>query len=148
MAISHKVYKATLPRFLSVCSHPVSFAALRHLSSVTLPVNFEWEHYISEAERVYKDLMDGVGESLRGLAEEALALMPATVAQDENNAQAETVSKAEDGAQPANVAQDENNAQAETLTSTSTSATSLLPLALCAAFLAARAACFSRRGSS
>src|SRR5690606_20422348 len=37
--ITHQVYQKVLPAFLEVCPHPVSFGALRHLSSVTLPVN-------------------------------------------------------------------------------------------------------------
>lgn len=74
VAISHKVYKIIFPRFLEVCPHPVSFAALRHLSSVTLPVNDSWDEYIENAEKTYQGLLEAVGEKLRQLAEQARGL--------------------------------------------------------------------------
>jgi len=73
VAISHKVYKAVLPHFLEVCPHPVSFAALRHLASITLPVNRSWENYIANAEATYQKLAAGVSERLIELANTALA---------------------------------------------------------------------------
>ncbi|CAI4219130.1 unnamed protein product [Parascedosporium putredinis] len=50
VAITHRVYQVVFPNFLETCPHPVSFAALRHLSSVILPVNKSWEKYIASAE--------------------------------------------------------------------------------------------------
>ncbi|KAF8251771.1 hypothetical protein K440DRAFT_578589 [Wilcoxina mikolae CBS 423.85] len=73
VAVSHKVYKAILPHFLQVCPHPVSFAALRHLASVTLPVNRSWKDYIANAEATYKNLAAGVSDRLIELANTALA---------------------------------------------------------------------------
>ncbi len=37
VVVTHRVYQVVFPNFLKVCPHPVSFAALRHLSSVILP---------------------------------------------------------------------------------------------------------------
>lgn len=74
VAITHKVYKEIFPRFLEVCPHPVSFAALRHLSSVMLPVNDTWDEYIKNAENKYQELLEAVGKNLRQLAEEARML--------------------------------------------------------------------------
>ena len=72
--VTHQVYRVVLPSFLERCPHPVSFAALRHLSSVILPVNESWQKYISTAESTYHSLSDGVRERLIGLARKALEI--------------------------------------------------------------------------
>lgn len=72
VAITHRVYKKVFPNFLEVCPHPVSFGALRHLSSVILPVNESWERYVSEAERIYHQRLDDVQKRLVELCEEAV----------------------------------------------------------------------------
>ncbi|KUI65517.1 DNA polymerase gamma, mitochondrial [Cytospora mali] len=70
--ITQKVYSIVFPNFLETCPHPVSFAALRHLSSVILPVNETWDSYISEAEAKYQELSRAVEERLVALTNEAL----------------------------------------------------------------------------
>ncbi|KXT01583.1 hypothetical protein AC578_6359 [Pseudocercospora eumusae] len=70
--ITHKVYKKVLPLFLDTCPHPVSFAALRHLSNEILPVNKGWDAYIANAEATYHRLSSAVQERLVGLTEKAL----------------------------------------------------------------------------
>lgn len=70
--VTHKVYKIVFPNFLAVCPHPVSFAALRHLSSVILPVDKSWESYIGNAEATYHRLSDAVQERLIALCDKAL----------------------------------------------------------------------------
>ena len=74
VAITHRVYQIVFPNFLDVCPHPVSFAALRHLSSVILPVNKSWDAYIANAEATYHKLSDAVQERLIGLTEKALQI--------------------------------------------------------------------------
>lgn len=74
VAITHRVYKIVFPNFLGVCPHPVSFAALRHLSSVILPVDKSWESYIANAEATYHKLSDAVQDRLVALAEKALGI--------------------------------------------------------------------------
>ncbi|KAK3938493.1 DNA polymerase family A-domain-containing protein [Diplogelasinospora grovesii] len=74
VVITHRVYQIVFPNFLQVCPHPVSFAALRHLSSVILPVNKSWESYIANAEATYHRLSDAVQERLVSLAEKALEI--------------------------------------------------------------------------
>ncbi|ROT35964.1 DNA polymerase gamma [Sodiomyces alkalinus F11] len=74
VAITHRVFQVVFPNFLSTCPHPVSFAALRHLSSVILPVNTSWDAYIANAEATYQKLSDAVVERLVGLTEEALKI--------------------------------------------------------------------------
>lgn len=74
VAITHRVYKIVFPNFLETCPHPVSFAALRHLSTVILPVDNSWNDYIKNAEKTYTDLSDAVQERLVGLTEKALEI--------------------------------------------------------------------------
>lgn len=74
VAITQRIYQIVFPNFLEVCPHPVSFAALRHLSSVILPVNKSWDTYIANAEATYHRLSDAVTERLVGLAEKALEI--------------------------------------------------------------------------
>ncbi|KXX80480.1 DNA polymerase gamma, mitochondrial [Madurella mycetomatis] len=74
VAITHRVYQIVFPNFLRVCPHPVSFAALRHLASVILPVNRSWDSYLANAEATYHKLSDAVRERLVGLAEKALEI--------------------------------------------------------------------------
>ncbi|KAL8420054.1 hypothetical protein RB594_002998 [Gaeumannomyces avenae] len=74
VAVTHKVYQVVFPNFLNTCPHPVSFAALRHLSSVILPVNESWDAYIAKAEDVYQKLSDGVVARLVALTKKALEI--------------------------------------------------------------------------
>ncbi|KFA46740.1 hypothetical protein S40293_08121 [Stachybotrys chartarum IBT 40293] len=74
VSVTHRVYQIVFPNFLNVCPHPVSFAALRHLSSVILPVNKSWDAYIANAEATYHRLSDAVLERLVGLADKALEI--------------------------------------------------------------------------
>lgn len=74
VAITHRVYQKVFTGFLEVCPHPVSFGALRHLSSVILPVDKSWESYIDNAEATYLRLSKAVEERLSDLAYRALAL--------------------------------------------------------------------------
>ena len=73
-AITHRVFKKVFPHFLEVCPHPVSFAALRHLSSVILPVDKSWKSYLSNAEATYQRLSDAVQQRLVTLTEKALEI--------------------------------------------------------------------------
>jgi DNA polymerase gamma 1 len=72
VAVTHQVFKKVHPGFIEVCPHPVSFGALRHLSSVILPVNKSWEAYIKNAEATYQKLTDDVEQRLLSLANSAL----------------------------------------------------------------------------
>ncbi|KAI7082301.1 DNA polymerase gamma [Hortaea werneckii] len=72
--VTHKVYKKVFPLFLETCPHPVSFAALRHLSSEILPLNRKWEDYIASAEATYQKLSSGVEARLVDLAEQVVKL--------------------------------------------------------------------------
>ena len=77
VSITHQVYKKVFPGFIEVCPHPVSFGALRHLSSVILPVDKSWEAYIENAEATYHRLTNAVEQRLVDLTMAALALKDA-----------------------------------------------------------------------
>lgn len=74
VSITHRVYQIVFPNFLDVCPHPVSFAALRHLASVILPVNKSWDAYLANAEATYHRLSDAVQQRLVGLVDKALEI--------------------------------------------------------------------------
>lgn len=74
VAVTHKVYQKVFPSFLETCPHPVSFAALRHLSTVVLPVNSGWKEYLERSENTYLDMINTVQANLVELTERALAL--------------------------------------------------------------------------
>ncbi|KAL4867572.1 hypothetical protein BDV12DRAFT_171208 [Aspergillus spectabilis] len=74
VSITHRVYKKVFPNFLEVSPHPVSFGALRHLSSVILPVNQTWKEYLDNAESTYHRRLDDVQRKLVELCDEALSV--------------------------------------------------------------------------
>ncbi|KAJ5629736.1 hypothetical protein N7528_003393 [Penicillium herquei] len=74
VAITHRVYRKVFPNFLETCPHPVSFGALRHLSSVILPVNETWQEYITRAEETYHKRLEDVQRKLIELCNHALGV--------------------------------------------------------------------------
>ena len=72
VSITHKVYKKVFMGFIETCPHPVSFGALRHLSSTILPVNETWDAYIANAEATYNKLTGDVEQRLADLADSAV----------------------------------------------------------------------------
>ena len=72
VAITHRVYQKVFPNFLETCPHPVSFGALRHLSSVILPVDETWNQYLDNAEATYLKRLEDVSERLVLLSDAAL----------------------------------------------------------------------------
>ncbi|KAK9326015.1 DNA polymerase family A-domain-containing protein [Lipomyces orientalis] len=69
---TYLVYQKVLPSFLEVCPHPVSFAALRHLASVFLPIDRTWNDYVTNAENKYQELLSEVETRLKSLVERAV----------------------------------------------------------------------------
>ncbi|CAE6532385.1 unnamed protein product [Rhizoctonia solani] len=68
------VYQIVLPAFLKSCPNPVSLAGVLTMGSAFLPVDQEWENYLSSAEQKYRELEGGVRGTLLALAKEALAM--------------------------------------------------------------------------
>ncbi|KAH9926851.1 gamma DNA-directed DNA polymerase [Amylocystis lapponica] len=75
VAVTHAVFSKTLPAFLAACPSPVSFAGILTMGSSLLTVNQEWEAYLVNAERTYKDLEDKVKARLLDLAHQAKELI-------------------------------------------------------------------------
>jgi DNA polymerase gamma 1 len=72
VAITHRVYQKVFPNFLETCPHPVSFAALRHLSAVILPVDHTWDKYLQDAESTYQQRLEDVSRRLVLLSDKGL----------------------------------------------------------------------------
>ncbi|OJT07668.1 DNA polymerase gamma, mitochondrial [Trametes pubescens] len=75
VAVTHAVFAKTLPEFLTACPNPVSFAGVLTMGSSLLTVNEEWDKYIANAERTYRELEEKVKMRLIDLAHDAKNLM-------------------------------------------------------------------------
>ncbi|KAF9812850.1 hypothetical protein IEO21_05950 [Rhodonia placenta] len=75
VGVTHAVFSKTLPGFLSACPSPVSFAGILTMGSSLLTVNEEWDAYLENAERTYKELEDKVKTRLHELAHKAKDMM-------------------------------------------------------------------------
>lgn len=54
--VTSKVFDKVFPLFLKKCPHPVSFGALKSLSSCILPTRHQkWENYLKSSEKVYQE---------------------------------------------------------------------------------------------
>ncbi|EPS98269.1 hypothetical protein FOMPIDRAFT_1037579 [Fomitopsis schrenkii] len=75
VAVTHAVFCKTLPAFLTACPSPVSFAGVLTMGSSFLTVNEQWEEYLANAERTYKELEAKVQKQLHDLAYQARDMM-------------------------------------------------------------------------
>lgn len=75
VAVTHTIFCKVLPQFLSACPSPVSFSGVLTMGSSFLPVNEEWDAYIENAERTYRELDDKVKKRLIDLAHDAKDMM-------------------------------------------------------------------------
>ncbi|KAI0319735.1 DNA polymerase family A-domain-containing protein [Amylostereum chailletii] len=73
--ITHAVYTKVLSQFLAACPSPVSFSGILTMGSSFLTVNEQWEKYLEDAERTYRELENRVKTRLTDLALEAKELM-------------------------------------------------------------------------
>lgn len=75
VVVTHAVFCKVLPSFLESCPSPVSFAGILTMGSALLTVNHEWERYIENAERTYRELDEKVKVRLVELAHQAKEMM-------------------------------------------------------------------------
>ncbi|KAG7879655.1 hypothetical protein KL938_003708 [Ogataea parapolymorpha] len=68
--VFHKVY----PEFRELVPHPVSLAALRHISQSFLPTNEAWEKYITRTEQMYQDSVEKIENNLKKMCEQVVSL--------------------------------------------------------------------------
>jgi DNA polymerase gamma 1 len=73
--VTHDVFSRVLPAFLEACPSPVTFSGVLTMGSSFLPVNATWERYLTEAERVYRELEAKVKKRLVELTENARNMM-------------------------------------------------------------------------
>lgn len=61
--VFHKIW----PEYREVVPHPVSFAALRHITQSFLPTTSSWEDYITKCEQMYQDSKVQIETKLHGI---------------------------------------------------------------------------------
>lgn len=73
--ITSKVFDSVFPKFIQKCPHPVSFGALRFLSSSILPTRVEkWQQYLKSSESLFQDNKSKIEEKIIEIVEEVAAL--------------------------------------------------------------------------
>lgn len=72
--ITAQLFKKVFPLFKETCPHPVSFTALKNISSAILPTDSEWKDYLHRCEKMYQDMKMAIDKGLRSLADEAVLL--------------------------------------------------------------------------
>ena len=75
VAVTHEVFRKTLPAFFEKCPSPVSFSGVCSMGSSFLTVNESWERYLENAESKYQELEGKVVAALKDLAKEAQLLL-------------------------------------------------------------------------
>lgn len=68
VAYTKLIFDKVLPSFLNLCPHPVSFGALRSMSSQFLPVNETWQNYVDNAETMFQKISCSINDKLAELA--------------------------------------------------------------------------------
>ncbi|CDO95321.1 unnamed protein product [Kluyveromyces dobzhanskii CBS 2104] len=70
-----KVFDEVLPKFLKKCPHPVSFGALRFLSTAILPTRVnKWENYLKSSETLFQDNKQQIEKKIVAIIEDTLRL--------------------------------------------------------------------------
>lgn len=70
-----EVFQQQLPLFLERCPHPVTLAGMLEMGVSYLPVNQNWERYLTEAQSTYEELQREMKKSLMELANDACQLL-------------------------------------------------------------------------
>ena len=70
-----KVFDEVFPKFLQKCPHPVSFGALRFLSTSILPTRVgKWEKYLNSSETLFQDNKAKIEDKIVKIVEDTLQL--------------------------------------------------------------------------
>ena len=73
--VTNLVFDKVFPMFLKLCPHPVSFGALRFLSSCLLPTNYtSWNEYLETAEMLYQSSKLSIEENIRAIVDQLVPL--------------------------------------------------------------------------
>ena len=71
---THRLTQALIPKFREAMPHPVTFGGLLEMSSAYLPVNKNWETYISKSNTACDKIEQDMNDDIIKLARENLAL--------------------------------------------------------------------------
>lgn len=70
-----KIFDKLFPLFREKCPHPVSFGAIRFLSSCILPVKpSKWKKYIQNSEEIYQESKNSIEQKIITIIEEVVKL--------------------------------------------------------------------------
>lgn len=73
--VTSKVFDKVFPLFLKKCPHPISFGALRSLSSCILPTNYQnWNKYIKNSETLYQSTKLQIEEKIINILDDLVKL--------------------------------------------------------------------------
>ncbi|KAI8585166.1 DNA polymerase gamma [Geranomyces variabilis] len=72
VAITHRLFRKLLPKFLEKCPHPASFAGMLHMGKGYLPISKDWDKYCELSEKKYDEYQDDISARLSSLAKDAL----------------------------------------------------------------------------
>ncbi|CCE94246.1 DNA-directed DNA polymerase gamma MIP1 TDEL_0H03870 [Torulaspora delbrueckii] len=71
--VTSKVFDKVFPLFLEKCPHPVSFGALRSLSSCILPTRHnKWDTYLKSSEKVYQESKQDIEKKIIKIVDNTL----------------------------------------------------------------------------
>lgn len=74
VSATYHVFRKVYPKFKTVVPHPVSFAALRHITTSFLPTTSEWNEYIQRCEVMYQESKNQVEEKVHAICNEVIKL--------------------------------------------------------------------------
>ncbi|XP_068954672.1 DNA polymerase subunit gamma-1 [Petaurus breviceps papuanus] len=72
---TYEVFQEQLPLFMERCPHPVTLAGMLEMGVSYLPVNQNWDRYLTEAQNSYEELQKEMKKSLMDLANDACQLV-------------------------------------------------------------------------
>ena len=73
--VTSKVFDAVFPKFVLKCPHPVSFGALRFISSTILPTRVDkWENYLESAETLFQQSKSEIEDKIIEIVEDIVKL--------------------------------------------------------------------------
>nr|XP_054756304.1 DNA polymerase subunit gamma-1-like [Lytechinus pictus] len=75
VAATHKIISKLLPMFLERFPHPVTFAAMLEMGQAYLPINQNWDRYLSDAHETYDNLQQEMKQSLMHIANDACNML-------------------------------------------------------------------------
>ncbi|KAI8820406.1 DNA polymerase family A-domain-containing protein [Fimicolochytrium jonesii] len=70
--VTHRLFKAIMPRFRAKCPHPASFAGMLHMGKGYLPISDDWNKYVRDSEAKFQEFHQDIHVRLTRLVDEAV----------------------------------------------------------------------------